>query len=125
MNYIFFDVDGVLNGTDENGKFLDAEVHKDKVERLARLAKKTNAKIIMSSCWRNGWDNEGNIIKEKGHYFLIISLILLIQDALSILYFNFWVNSLKSLSFISQPEILLTCKNDFSLSMFISFCNKK
>lgn len=75
-NIIFLDVDGVLNGynrwntlgwdivclfkseklrnwyrklTDPTG------VHESKVKRLAKIVRKTNAKVVMSSTWRFGY----------------------------------------------------------------------
>lgn len=64
MNYIFFDVDGVLNGTDECGRWIDDEIHADKVKRLTKLAKTTGARLVMSSTWRTAWDENGKLIKE-------------------------------------------------------------
>ena len=65
MNYIFFDVDGVLNGTDEYGRWIDDEIHADKVERLTRLAKTTNARLVMSSTWRTAWNENGELVRES------------------------------------------------------------
>lgn len=63
--YIFFDVDGVLNGTDENGEFVETEIHEDKVDTLISLAKATNAKLIMTSSWRTAWNEDGRLCKNS------------------------------------------------------------
>lgn len=63
--YIFFDIDGVLNGTDENGEFIDAEVHEDKVNALILIAKATNAKLVMASSWRTAWNEDGSLCKSS------------------------------------------------------------
>lgn len=64
MNYIFFDVDGVLNGTDECGRWINDEIHADKVARLAKLAKTTGARLVMSSTWRTAWNENGMLTKK-------------------------------------------------------------
>lgn len=61
MKYIFFDIDGVLNGTDENGNLIDDEIHIDKVNNLIKIVKATGAKLVMSSSWRRNWDENGNL----------------------------------------------------------------
>lgn len=65
MNYIFFDIDGVLNGTDEYGKWIDDEIQTDKVERLIRLAKTTGARLVMSSTWRTAWNENGELTRKN------------------------------------------------------------
>ena len=51
MKYIFLDIDGVLNcGTD-----MACFLHKDKVKLLSDIVKKTNAKIILISSWKEEW----------------------------------------------------------------------
>ena len=70
MKVIFLDIDGVLNGYNkwntlgfDISKFLHIEklykkivepfgVHERKVKRLAKIVKRTGAKIVMSSSWR-------------------------------------------------------------------------
>ena len=73
MKVIFLDIDGVLNGYNQlTGvvyfickklhlqKWLSKHydifgVHENKVRRLAKIVKKTGAKIVISSLWRRGW----------------------------------------------------------------------
>lgn len=75
MNYIFFDVDGVLNGTDKNGVWIDEEIQIDKVNQLIELAKTTNAKLVMSSTWRTAWDKNGKLIKRRKETILLDELL--------------------------------------------------
>ncbi len=62
MKVIFLDVDGVLNSMDyleEN--YYDYRKHpinRKCVERLARIVKKTDARLVLSSSWRTGWSPE-------------------------------------------------------------------
>jgi len=57
MNYIFLDVDGVLN----NKKYLlahkddDGTIDPENIELLAKLAHEFNCHIILSSSWKNGF----------------------------------------------------------------------
>ena len=75
MNYIFFDVDGVLNGTDENGNLIDEEIQIDKVNRLIELAKSTDSKLVMSSTWRTSWDKNGELIKQREKALMLDELL--------------------------------------------------
>lgn len=75
MNYIFFDVDGVLNGTDENGNWIDEEIQVEKVNNLINLAKSTNSKLIMSSTWRTAWNDKGELVKTRKHNILLDELL--------------------------------------------------
>ena len=81
MKVIFLDIDGVLNGYNkwntlgfDISKFLHIEkfykkivepfgVHERKVKRLAKIVKRTGAKIVMSSSWRFRYMNYCNAIK--------------------------------------------------------------
>lgn len=65
MNYILFDVDGVLNGTDERGNWIDDEIQTDKVNRLIELAKRTGSLLVMTSTWRIAWDESGELVKRN------------------------------------------------------------
>ena len=59
MKVIFLDVDGVLNSMDyleEN--YEDYRLHPINricVERLARIVRQTDARLVLSSSWRTGW----------------------------------------------------------------------
>lgn len=75
MNYIFFDVDGVLNGTDKNAVWINEEIQVDKVNRLIRLAKSTDAKLVMSSTWRTAWNKNGDLIKQRRDTLLLDALL--------------------------------------------------
>lgn len=73
MNYIFLDVDGVLNSqkymikthkklkkilknkTESEMIYATRHVDTKAVYRLSKIVKATNAKIIMSSSWRGAW----------------------------------------------------------------------
>ena len=54
MKYIFLDIDGVLNTQDSWIKLY--QINKELVKNLALIVEKTNAKIILTSSWRKGWD---------------------------------------------------------------------
>ena len=59
MKVIFLDVDGVLNCETSKSKCgVIKGVDKDKVERLARIVKETDAKIVLSSSWRDGIEDD-------------------------------------------------------------------
>ena len=75
MNYIFFDIDGVLNGTDKNGNWIDKDIQEDKVNRLIYLAKTTNAKLVMSSTWRTAWNKNGELIKRMEHTSILDKIL--------------------------------------------------
>ena len=76
MNAIFFDIDGVLNayGTDlktrsksKCGNFLG--IDKNKVRRLARIVKETDAILILSSSWKIGWEPHKRYTVEPYDYY--------------------------------------------------------
>lgn len=62
MKVIFLDVDGVLNNHQSG---IDA----DMMERLAKIVEKTDAKIVLSSSWKNGWNKEK--VKWSYHYIYL------------------------------------------------------
>lgn len=62
MNIIFLDIDGVLNCTtsiscciDDDGRIIKG-IDSDKVKRLAKIVEATDAEIILSSDWKDGWN---------------------------------------------------------------------
>ena len=60
MNYIFLDIDGVLNYNDFVFEYIDDTakiVDLNNVQLLAYIVEKTKAKIILSSSWRYGFDD--------------------------------------------------------------------
>lgn len=60
INIIFLDIDGVLNGA-----FSFSQCHnwvgidKDKVQRLVKIVDYTNAKLVLISTWKLGWEPFG------------------------------------------------------------------
>ena len=51
MRVIFLDIDGVLNTNS------DREISSDKLKLLSELVFKTGAEVVLSSSWRNWWNN--------------------------------------------------------------------
>lgn len=62
MRVIFLDVDGVLNKAGCKVKTPSGFyfVEDDKLLLLKELVEKTNAKIVLSSTWRQGWEDLNN-----------------------------------------------------------------
>jgi len=62
MKVIFLDIDGVLNCRTSKSYCHDDKcglitgIDSDKVKRLARIVEATDAKIILSSDWKVGWE---------------------------------------------------------------------
>lgn len=57
MRVVFLDIDGVLNWRDSTSRYHGfLGIDDDKVERLARIVKATNAKIVLVSTWKADWD---------------------------------------------------------------------
>lgn len=77
MNYIFIDIDGVLNSGNFLLKHIDEDIAIDDrpVKLLSELAHKYSAKIILSSSWRrhyteNGELRDGDYSKERDLYLI-------------------------------------------------------
>ena len=71
MNYIFLDVDGVLNNEIYFHEHLDDDgiLDEENIKLLADLVNKTNANVVLSSSWRTLFTEKGNPrrpIFEKG-----------------------------------------------------------
>lgn len=57
MKVIFLDIDGVLNNDHTKERFEGyVFVSDDKILLLKEIIDKTNAKIVLSSTWRRGWE---------------------------------------------------------------------
>ena len=62
MKVIFLDIDGVLNCSTSKSYCCDDElgtitgIDTDKVKKLTKIVEATNAKIILSSDWKIGWE---------------------------------------------------------------------
>ena len=68
MNFLFLDVDGVLNysGYDNNEIF---PLSLDIINRLSQIVKKYNFKIVLSSDWKTGFEKvDGKIIAIQEGY---------------------------------------------------------
>lgn len=80
MKVIFLDVDGVLNNprtktrTRDGWRFVDDYL----VERLAQIVRATQAKVVLSSSWREGWDD--NEIYFQDLRRKLVSYNILLQD---------------------------------------------
>lgn len=68
MNYIFLDVDGVLNSDEFFREHLNENINVDetRVKLVADFVKKTNARIILSSSWRILFDDKMQTARRKG-----------------------------------------------------------
>lgn len=68
MKVIFLDIDGVLNSYtyDRQRSPEDGNIDKTRLELLKFLTDKTNAKIVLTSSWREHWDKEECKRDEKG-----------------------------------------------------------
>ena len=57
MKIVFLDIDGVLNCQTSNsrcGAYIG--IDNDKVKRLRKIVETTNARIVLVSSWRSGWE---------------------------------------------------------------------
>ena len=62
MNYIFLDIDGVLNSNEFIMKHVDDDVilDEDAIKLLSNLVNVTHAKVVLSSSWRIYFTEDGN-----------------------------------------------------------------
>lgn len=68
MKFIFLDIDGVLNGINyvkDSGKF-GVVVDPERMELLKTIVEETDAKIVLSSSWREHWNSMSNDCDEIG-----------------------------------------------------------
>ena len=74
MKIIFLDVDGVLNSViyENSGVFNEADpdtsIDMSRVALLAGIVKATDAKIVLSSTWREDWDKKPEFCGYDGEY---------------------------------------------------------
>lgn len=70
--YIFLDIDGVLNTETNNPKYVTpsgwAGVYPSKMQLLKEIIDVTNAKIILSSTWRDSWYSDYDKCDEEAKY---------------------------------------------------------
>ncbi len=68
MKVIFLDIDGVLNSYayDRQRAPDDGNIDATRLELLKLLIDKTEAKIVLTSSWREHWDKEPCKCDEKG-----------------------------------------------------------
>lgn len=93
MKVIFLDIDGVLNTNS------DREISDDKLKLISELVSKTGADVVLSSSWRNWWNNPkinipGSFITKWKKQFLDNNL---------------------SITFTTEPE----CPKNLSIEKFI------
>ena len=82
-NYVFLDIDGVLNNTSTRTLTHDGWCFVDDflVQRLQKLVHETNAIVILSSTWRDGWlkdstDSDDNIIHNEPYFDELVNKLL-------------------------------------------------
>lgn len=72
MKIIFLDIDGVLNSVmydcQRTEERRDNRIDMSRVELLADIVKKTGAKIVFSSTWREDWEISEGLCGEDGRY---------------------------------------------------------
>lgn len=84
MNIIFLDIDGVIDRTVEELQDEDLKIEEPedmlaphRIDCLKEIVDKTNAKIVISSIWRLGYNPEGfkDLFKEKSKSGVILPVI--------------------------------------------------
>ena len=71
MKIIFLDVDGVLNCRNSRSRCGSIiGVDRAKVERLAKIINETGAKVVLTSTWRNGLDDNLEATDKYGKYLI-------------------------------------------------------
>lgn len=68
MKIIFLDIDGVLNSSvyDRQRTSEDGNIDKTRLVLIKALVDKTDAKIVLSSSWRNHWEKNLNDCDDVG-----------------------------------------------------------
>jgi len=70
MNVVFLDIDGVLNNDKTNSKtpMGFTGISNSLLKNLAHFVKETNAVIVLSSTWKDEWDENPLKRTEDGNY---------------------------------------------------------
>ena len=69
LRVIFLDIDGVLNNSASKSHCgVYVGIDNDKVKRLKRIVDATDAKIVLSSTWRLGFNKNGNMLEHHITY---------------------------------------------------------
>lgn len=70
MKIIFLDIDGVLNNefTKDLSPMRYRGINSTLVKRLAKIVKETNAKIVLSSDWKDEWEIDKTKCSKDGIY---------------------------------------------------------
>lgn len=70
MKVVFLDVDGVLNNSRTNSKTPEGFVgiSNTLLDRFAHFVKETNAKIVLTSTWKEEWDKNPKMCAPDGAY---------------------------------------------------------
>lgn len=108
MRVIFLDIDGVLNS--KNSPY---EINERCVKRLAKIVKKTEAKIVISSNWRHIYkqymNKEDMDFRQQDAIFLLLSLFernsLSIYDITSIVGYDENSRPLEIKEYISNRPV--------------------
>ena len=71
MKIIFLDIDGVLNSVMYDAareERADTRIDMSRVKLLADIVNATDAKIVLSSTWREDWDKSPELCGDDGEY---------------------------------------------------------
>lgn len=69
MKIVFLDIDGVLNcQTDKDRIHGCLGINDLKVKRLRKIIKETRAKIVLTSTWKSGWEENLDDCNSYGRY---------------------------------------------------------
>lgn len=71
MKIIFLDIDGVLNSRAYDRKRNwneQTDIDETRLPLIKQIVDATNAKIVLSSTWREHWDRQPSRCKEDGRY---------------------------------------------------------
>lgn len=122
---IFLDIDGVLNSNFWNEshqrEISDGTlINEEKVKLLARLVKKTNAKIILHSGWRMWFDCEMRPLRKEAERFVeLLAKERLSIDGITPDLTTEEIRRTKKFSLVKADEILLWLKKHDDISKWV------